>query len=69
MIHHKLKELREIRNETLEDVAKNIGISAQFYWMIENGKRNLSYKLAVKIANHYGVEPDDIFLENYLTKS
>ena len=69
MIHDKLIQARKNKGETLEKVAESVGITTPHYWMIENGKRKLSYELAVKIANHFGVEPDDIFLETYLTTS
>lgn len=64
-----LKRIRHERNETLKDVAEDVGISLEYYWMIENGKRRLSYELAVKIAKHYGMSPDDIFLNSGLTMS
>lgn len=63
----KLQSLRKEKNETLGDVAKSVGISTEYYWMIENGKRNLSYDLAVKISNHFSKKPDEIFLGNFLT--
>lgn len=69
MMHEKLIEIRKKKGETLEVVAESVGISAPHYWMIENGKRKLSYELAVKIANHFNVAPDDIFLDTYLTTS
>lgn len=63
----KLKKLREMENLTNQEVADKVGISKEYYWMIENGKRKLSYELAVKIANVFGTKPDDIFLNNELT--
>ncbi|EUJ53831.1 XRE family transcriptional regulator [Listeria fleischmannii FSL S10-1203] len=47
---------------TCQDIAERIGITKNYYWLIERGDRNLSYPLAVKIANVFGLEPDDIFL-------
>ncbi|OKO91460.1 hypothetical protein BRO54_2737 [Geobacillus proteiniphilus] len=35
--------------------------------MIENGKRRLTYDLAVKIAQVFNAHPDDIFLDSKLT--
>ena len=54
---------------TYQQVAEQVGISKEYYWMLENGKRRLSYELAVKIASVFGKSPDDIFLHNELTTS
>lgn len=63
----KLREVRIKANLTNQDVADKIGISKEYYWMIENGKRKLSYKLAVKIASVFNTKPDNIFLNTELT--
>lgn len=61
----KLKKIR-IKNElTCGDMAIKLGISKPFYWQIENGKRNLSYKMAVKIASIFKMKPDDIFYNEF----
>jgi putative transcriptional regulator len=67
MVLEKLKKIREKHNLTNQQVAEKIGISKEYYWMIENGKRKLSYDLAVKIANVFDKRPDDIFLNTELT--
>ena len=46
---------------TCADMAIKLGISKPFYWQIENGKRSLSYKMAIKIASIFKMRPDDIF--------
>lgn len=48
MLRAKLKKVRLENHMTLEQVAKEIHVSTPFYWQIENGKRGLSYELAVK---------------------
>lgn len=63
-----LKNLREARKFTCQDIADKVGISKNYYWMIERGDRNLSYPLAVQIAEVFDLEPDDIFLTNKSTK-
>lgn len=63
----KLKELREQSGLTYQQVADIAGISKEHYWFIENGKRRLSYKMAVRIAKVFNKKPDDIFLEQELT--
>lgn len=60
-----LKNLKCIRLQhklTYQDVAEQIGVSKTYYWHIENGKRGLSYEMAVKIAAVFGKKPDEIFL-------
>jgi putative transcriptional regulator len=69
MIREKLKRIREDSGKTHQEVADLIGITKPYYWQIENGKRGLSYDLAVKIAAVFEMKPDDIFLSAELTKS
>lgn len=57
-----LKKLRKSYGYTIADVSKSIGICNAFYCQIENGKRNLSYSNAIKIANLFEMTPDQIFL-------
>lgn len=54
---------------TCQQIADEAGISKEYYWMIENGKRRLTYELAVKIANVFKSSPDYIFLDSELTRS
>lgn len=68
MVRHKLKLIREQSGKNYQEVANEVGISKPYYWQIENGKRGLSYELAVKIANVFGKKPDEIFLLDELTK-
>lgn len=66
----KLEKLRENRLQkklTYQEVADELSISKEHYWFIENGKRGLSYEMAVKIAKVFEKNPDDIFLESELT--
>ncbi|MBQ4583368.1 MAG: helix-turn-helix transcriptional regulator [Bacilli bacterium] len=58
---NRLKELRVKNKLTVEKMAKLVGISYTYYWQIENGKRNLYYYLAIKIANVFKLKPDDLF--------
>lgn len=60
-----LKELRKINKYSCQDMADYLNISKCFYWQIENGKRKLSYEMAIKIANIFNKKPDDIFFEEY----
>lgn len=69
IIREKLKSMREIENLTCQQVADEVGISKEYYWMIENGKRRLTYELAVRIARVFKSSPDYIFLDSELTRS
>lgn len=62
-----LKVQREKKHISYQNMADQLGVSFQYYWMIENGKRGLSYEMAVKIASILGTTPDNIFLATNLT--
>lgn len=63
----KLKNIRERNNLTASEVAEKVGITKGYYSMIENGKRGLSYPIAVKIADVFGKKPDEIFFDHEFT--
>lgn len=64
-MHQKLKELRLNKGYRCLDVANILGISKTFYWQIENGKRTLTYKMAVRIAKIFKTKPDALFLDDF----
>lgn len=68
MALEKLREFRLNEGLTFQQVADKVGISKEYYWMIENGKRRLSYELSVKIAKVFKTNPDEIFLSSKLTQ-
>lgn len=68
MVLEKLKKMRVNEGLTYQQVADEVGISKEYYWMIENGKRGLTYPLAVKIAAVFKSSPDYIFLDSELTR-
>lgn len=61
----KLKNLREISKLSHRDMAKKLEISKTYYWQIENGKRRLSYDMAIRIANIFKLKPDELFYEYF----
>ena len=63
-----LKQIRKNNKITHQDMAEKLKISKAFYWQIENGKRRLSYLMAVKIAKIFNMKPDEIFYEEYKNK-
>ena len=60
----KLEELRINNNLTHKQMADILKISKAYYWQIENGNRNLYYKLAIKIASIFNLKPDDLFYDD-----
>lgn len=59
----KLQELRISKGYTYQQMADKLNISKCFYWQIENRDRNLTYKMAFKIAKILNTKPDKIFLD------
>lgn len=59
--YKKLRELREEKNLTYKMLAKELNISTSYYWQIENKKKRFYYDTAIKIANYFGLRPDDLF--------
>ena len=57
-----LVELRTQRNETQQDVASSIGITRQYYSLIEGGNRqqNMDIMLVSLLANHFSVPVADL---------
>lgn len=57
-----LKNVRIEAGLSLENAAKNLGISAGYLSQIENGHRQVSKERAEEIANLYKRSKDEIFL-------
>ena len=51
-----LKDLREKRGLTQEEVAKLTNKTTTFIWMLENGKRNASDDMKRRLAKIYNCE-------------
>ena len=59
---NRLRELREAKGLTQEELAKALGVTRQTIIAIEKGKYDPSLRLAFKIARFFGVKIEDIFL-------
>ncbi len=57
-----LREFREERGLTQEEIARALGVTRQTIIAIEKGKYDPSLKLAFKIARFFGVKIEDIFV-------
>ena len=64
-----LKQLREDKGLTQEQVAKSTDNTVTFISLLENGKRNASDETKKKLARLYDCEVIDIFLALQLTES
>ena len=60
---NELKKYRNKNNYSCEQMAKILGISKTYYWQLEKGTRRVTYDMAIKIADVFGVMPDDLFYE------
>lgn len=61
----KLKQARHKKGYTTREMSEMLGISKAFYCQLENNKRTLSYKMAIKIAEIFKVRPDTLFYEDF----
>ena len=60
-----LKQLRRKNKLTHQTMADTLNISKSYYWQLENGKRRLTYDMAIKIARIFKTTPDYIFYIDY----
>lgn len=56
----RLKDIREARNMSQDDIAKQIGVSQQFISRVERGNKSISLDLATEIADFLNVSLDEI---------
>ncbi|AIF68449.1 cro regulatory protein [Palaeococcus pacificus DY20341] len=59
---NRLRELREWKGLTQEDLARALGVTRQTIIAIEKGKYNPSLELAFKMARFFNVKIEDIFI-------
>lgn len=60
----KLEKERLKNNLSYLDMANKLNISKAYYWQIENGNRNLYYKMAKNIAKIFNMMPDELFYDD-----
>ncbi|AWZ48303.1 helix-turn-helix transcriptional regulator [Hathewaya limosa] len=58
-----LRNTREKFNLTQKEIADKLNISRCTYTNIENGTKNPSFKLAMRIKSVFNYQKDDIFLD------
>ncbi|ACS33626.1 helix-turn-helix transcriptional regulator [Thermococcus gammatolerans] len=59
---NRLRELREAKGLTQEELAKALGVTRQTIIAIEKGKYDPSLRLAFKIARFFGLKIEDVFI-------
>ena len=59
---NKIKVFRAMHDLTQEDLAKIVGVTRQTILAIEKGKYVPSLDLAFRIARHFGVNIEEIFI-------
>lgn len=61
-LYHRLKDLREDRNEVLkqQDIAELLGTTQQTYSIWERGEREIPFHHAITLAKYYNVSLDYI---------
>jgi len=61
-VKNRLRELREAKGLTQEELAKALGVTRQTIIAIEKGKYDPSLRLAFKIAKFFKVKIEDVFI-------
>jgi len=61
-LRNHLREFRELKGLTQEDLARALGVTRQTIIAIEKGKYNPSLELAFKIAKFFKVKIEDVFI-------
>ncbi|MCL2299131.1 MAG: helix-turn-helix transcriptional regulator [Firmicutes bacterium] len=61
-MNNRLEALRRQRGERQEELAAALGVSRQTVGSLENGRYNPSILLAFKIARHFGLPIEEIFI-------
>ena len=59
---NRIEEIRKEQGIRQEDFAKALGVSRQTISSLENGRYNPSIMLAHKIAQHFGMTIEDVFI-------
>ena len=61
-MENRLEEIRKARGIKQEDLATELGVSLQTISSLEKGRYNPSILLAFKIARHFDLSIEDVFI-------
>lgn len=64
MKNNKIKELRTEKGVTQIEISNFLGITNDYFSMIERGERSPGFKLSKKIADYFDATIDEIFFSN-----
>lgn len=59
---NRIADLRRARRLTQEELAEAVGVTRQTIISLESGRYNASLLLAHKLARHFGLAIEDVFL-------
>ena len=59
---NRIEEIRKEKGVRQDELAKAMGVSRQTISSLENGRYNPSISLAYKIARHFGMTIEEVFL-------
>ena len=59
---NRIADLRRARRLTQEELAEAVGVTRQTIISLESGRYNASLLLAHKLARHFGLTIEDVFL-------
>lgn len=62
--YEKMYKRRRELGYTQKSLGQRLGLSKQYIWNIENGRKPLSYKLAYHISILLETTPDELFLKS-----
>jgi len=58
---NRVKDLRESRNLTQQELAEAVGVTRQMISYIEKGEKKPTIVLALKLAAFFGIKVEDLF--------
>ena len=61
-IRNRVRELREERGLSQSELARRTGVTRQTIISLESGRYNASLLLAHRLARHFGLAIEDVFL-------
>jgi putative transcriptional regulator len=61
-VKNRIEEIRRAHNIRQEDLAKILGVSRQTISSLENGRYDPSIHLAYRIARHFGMTIEEVFI-------
>ena len=60
-----MRDLRQAWGVNIQDFGRDVGFGKSMIDYIERGERGISYREAVKMAEYFGMTPDELFYEDY----